>query len=138
MSLKKKIILISFATPDLKKSIKRFYSQALESNYYDEVKVMPNMSLTEQWIAHRKQFLNEANDDYFYHERTTNRNVEDLVVKEEKFSILTEGIAIYGAATLVEYKGKRYFFHFISKNRIDETPNYAYTRKYLDYYLKIR
>lgn len=118
-------------TPMLAKFSKYYF-------FYDEVKVTPNMSLTEQWISHRKQFLNEANDDYFYHERTTNRNVEDLVVKEEKFSILTEGIAIYGAATLVEYKGKRYFFHFISKNRIDETPNYAYTRKYLDYYLKIR
>jgi len=47
MSLKKKIILISFATPDLKKSIKRFYSQALESNYYDEVKVITPKNLSD-------------------------------------------------------------------------------------------
>ena len=37
------VILLSFATLDLKKSIKRFSFQAQNSNYYDEIKIVtPN------------------------------------------------------------------------------------------------
>jgi hypothetical protein len=35
----KKITLISFATLDLKRSVKRFISQAKDSNYYDKIKI---------------------------------------------------------------------------------------------------
>ena len=35
-----KIILLSFASDDLKKSIYRFKKQAKETNYYDEIRVM--------------------------------------------------------------------------------------------------
>ena len=35
-----KIILLSFASDDLKKSIYRFKKQAKETNFYDEIRVM--------------------------------------------------------------------------------------------------
>lgn len=37
---KKKILLISFATPDLVRSIGRFKKQANEAQYYDEVHIV--------------------------------------------------------------------------------------------------
>lgn len=37
---KKKILLISFATPDLVRSISRFKKQAIEAQYYDEVHIV--------------------------------------------------------------------------------------------------
>lgn len=37
---KKKILLISFATPDLVRSISRFKKQAIEAQYYDEVNIV--------------------------------------------------------------------------------------------------
>ena len=43
MYKEKKIILFSFATLDLKKSIKRLKNQALISGYYDDIKIItPN------------------------------------------------------------------------------------------------
>ena len=38
--LKKKIILLSFATPDLKKSIERLRMQAVQSQYYDQINII--------------------------------------------------------------------------------------------------
>ena len=40
MSVKSKIILISFATSDLKKSIDRLKEQAYETKFYDEIKII--------------------------------------------------------------------------------------------------
>lgn len=37
---KRKILLISFATPDLVRSISRFKKQANEAQYYDEVHIV--------------------------------------------------------------------------------------------------
>lgn len=44
----KNVILISFATPDLKKSIQRFKKQAISSNYYDQVQVITPSNLSEE------------------------------------------------------------------------------------------
>ncbi|WP_420574847.1 hypothetical protein [Kordia sp.] len=106
--------------------------------FYDVQDVKTDVSMVDQWVSLRKKFINEANDDYFYHERYKTYDFKGLKVREEKFSILVDGIVIYGAATLVEHKNKRYFFHFISKEAIDASPNYMYLRRYLNYYLKIR
>ena len=40
MKKDKKIILLSFATEDLKKTIKRLKVQATESGYYDEINIL--------------------------------------------------------------------------------------------------
>ena len=40
MKKDKKIILLSFATEDLKKTIKRLTVQATESGYYDEINIL--------------------------------------------------------------------------------------------------
>ena len=37
---KKKVLLLSFATSDLIKSIERFKKQATESQYYDQVNIV--------------------------------------------------------------------------------------------------
>jgi len=46
--LKKKIILLSFATPDLKKSIERLRMQAVQSQYYDQINIMGPSDLNKE------------------------------------------------------------------------------------------
>ena len=45
MSKKNKIILLAFASKDLKKSINRLIKQANESNFYDKIKVLSSNDL---------------------------------------------------------------------------------------------
>ena len=45
---KKKITLLSFATSDLSRSVKRFKKQANESNYYDQILIMSPDDLKEK------------------------------------------------------------------------------------------
>ena len=48
MKNKNKIILVSFATNDLKKSIERFKTQAINSNFYNEIYVYSTNNLSDE------------------------------------------------------------------------------------------
>lgn len=106
--------------------------------FYDVQKKNANQSISEQWSILREKLAESSYDGYFLYQYPKEYTVDDLLINETEFSISTKGNIVYGAATLVEYKNKRYFFQFISKEKEDKPPNYNYLRKYLNYYLKIR
>ncbi len=54
------IILLSFATSDLKKSIKRFALQAQNSNYYDQIKIITPNELSNYNKEKIGKFLNQG------------------------------------------------------------------------------
>lgn len=43
--MKKKIIFFAFATKDLSNSVKRLKTQALVSNFYDQIKILNNSDI---------------------------------------------------------------------------------------------
>ncbi|WP_298426483.1 hypothetical protein [uncultured Kordia sp.] len=106
--------------------------------FYDVQKKNPEQSMSEQWSIIREKLAERAYKGYFVYQYPKEYKVDDLLINETEFSISTKGNIVYGVATLVEYKNKRYFFQFISKEKEDKEPNYNYLRKYLNYYLKIK
>ena len=54
------IILLSFATSDLKKSIKRFVLQAQNSNYYDQIEIITPNELSNHNKEKISKFLNQG------------------------------------------------------------------------------
>ena len=55
----KKVTLISFATLDLKRSIKRFSSQAINSEYYDQIKIITPNKFSDNIKKKINFFLNQ-------------------------------------------------------------------------------
>lgn len=106
--------------------------------FYDVQKKNADQSISEQWSILREKLAESSYNGYFVYQYPKEYTVDDLLINETEFSISTKGNIVYGAATLVEYKNKRYFFQFISKEKEDKQPNYAYLRKYINYYLKIK
>ena len=105
--------------------------------FYDVQDIVAEQSMSEQWSILREKIAENNYDGYFLYQYPKEYEVDDLLINETEFSISTKGNIIYGVATLVEYKNKRYFFQFISKERGEKEQNYNYLRKYLNYYLKI-
>ncbi|WP_046756126.1 hypothetical protein [Kordia jejudonensis] len=105
--------------------------------FYDVQPKVEDQTLSEQWSIFREKLAERSYNGYFMYDYPKKYKSDDFLIEETEFSISLKGNVIYGVATLIEYKNKRYFFQFISKERDDKDPNYAYLRKYLNYYLKI-
>ncbi|WP_430411865.1 hypothetical protein [Kordia sp.] len=106
--------------------------------FYDVKEKVADQSMSEQWSIIREQLAENSYDGYFMYQYPKESNIGDLAINETEFSISTKNNTVYGVATLVEHKNKRYFFQFISKEKRDASPNYNYLRKYINYYLKIK
>ena len=61
MSVKSKIILISFATSDLKKSIDRLKEQAYETKFYDEIKIITENDLDSDFKIYINKIMSDGN-----------------------------------------------------------------------------
>jgi len=106
--------------------------------FYDVQDKVAEQSISEQWSILREKLAESNHKGYFMYQYPKEYEIDDLLINETEFSISTKGNIIYGVASLVEYKNKRYFFQFISKERVEKEQNYNYLRKYLNYYLKVK
>lgn len=106
--------------------------------FYDVQDKVADQSMSEQWSIIREKLAESSYDGYFLYQYPKESKIDDLLINKTEFSISLQDNTVYGVVTLVEYKNKRYFFQFISKERSGKEPNYGYLRKYLNYYLKIK
>lgn len=119
-------------TPILAKFSKYYF-------FYNVEDVSDSETLTQQWARLRKTITDKVfYSDFKYNDYKSFSFKNTLTIEEKEFTITTEGKSLHGVATLIESKNKRYFFHFISKEKQEKVPNYRYLARYLNYYLKIR
>ena len=78
MSKVKKVVLLAFASNDLKKSINRLSNQAKESNFYNDIKFV----IGDEWFAGNLSYHLNSRPKWMIElkEKTKNININDGVI----------------------------------------------------------
>ena len=84
MNKSNKIILLSFASNDLKKSIFRFEKQAQETKFYDEIRIITYSDLDNNFKSILKKLLSDGKKKTWYTEHVRLVNEKDRLSKSEK------------------------------------------------------
>lgn len=105
---------------------------------FDSIPVLENKSLTSQWESIRKDIIGHQSYTTFSHENEMSYEYKGISIEKKNFTISSFETNLRGVATLMEFEGMRYFFHFVSEDRTSRVSTYPYLRKYLNVYLKIR
>lgn len=122
----------------------RFSTTAIFAKYskfyvaFDSIPAVENQSLTLQWESFREDIIGQQSYTTFLHEDEMSYEYKGITIEKKNFIISSLGTNLRGVATLMEFEGMRYFFHFVSEDRTSRVSSSSYLRKYLDVYLKIR
>jgi hypothetical protein len=103
--------------------------------FYSIEKIEKGKLMGTQWRDMRESFMDESLDDYFYFANSESYDRRRII--EIDFSIIADGVIFYGAATLIEHKGRYHFFHFMEARSFMQKPNYKEVREKLYTYLKM-
>jgi hypothetical protein len=106
--------------------------------FYNRVKKYSKQSLTNQWATLRNELTRKVFGSSFTFNDQKNYVYKGMIIKEKEFTILSNNTELHGVATLLEFEGMRYFFHFISKEKEGKRLNTRFLKKNIDYYLKIK
>lgn len=105
---------------------------------YDSIPVAEDQSLTLQWKSLRNNLVAQKPGSVISFKDHLEYSYKGIKIEKKQFTISLLGTNLRGVATLMEFEGMRYFFHFVSVDRTSRISSYLYLRKYMDIYLKIR